>query len=294
MRHILLTGGNRGIGYAAARELVRAGHAVTLTSRNAAAGRAAVERLRREHGQANLNAVVLDLASFDSIRRCAAELAERPPFDVLLHNAGILVPAPERRLTRDGIEEGLQVHAVGPMLLTTLLVPRLRSPGRLVLVTSSLHAPGTRGAQVAFDFEDPNLDRNYHPERAYKNAKLAQLWFALEWERRFGGAGLHADAVCPGFVPTTAAHSSKGMQRLLLQYVLPHMSFATSVVQAARVEAEWALRSPEDPGGRYFDGHTLTLPSEDARDAAKAQAFWALAERWIGRPIGLAEPAPKA
>ncbi|MEJ2679161.1 MAG: hypothetical protein P8174_08820, partial [Gemmatimonadota bacterium] len=65
------------------------------------------------------------------------------------------------------------------------------------------------------------------------------------------------------------------------------MPFATSVRDAARTESEWALRDPAEPGGRYFDGHGVTAPSEDARDSAKAEAFWAMAERWIGRPIGI-------
>jgi NAD(P)-dependent dehydrogenase (short-subunit alcohol dehydrogenase family) len=284
-RRILITGANRGIGYATARELLRRGHVVTLTSRNPAAGDAAAERLRRENAGSEVRTTVLDLASFASVHRCAADLAAGPALDAVVHNAGILVAAPGRRLTEDGIEECLQVHTVAPMLLTTLLASSLARPCRLVLVTSSLHAPGSHGEQVGFDFGDPNLDHGYNPDRAYKNAKLAQLWFALEWERRFGAAGLHADAVCPGFVPTTVAPNITGTQRLLLRYVLPWMPFATSVGDAARIEAEWALRDPAEPGGRYFDGHKVTAPSEDALDAAKAKAFWAMAERWIGRPI---------
>jgi retinol dehydrogenase-12 len=284
-RHILITGGNRGIGYATTFQLMRAGHVVTLTARDKAAGQAAVERLRHENNRADVNVATLDLGSFAAIRRFAAEMETAQPLDAVIHNAGILVPASERRLTIDGIEECLQVHTVGPILLTCLLASRLRRPCRIVLVASSLHAPGTHGKEVGFDFADPNLARGYNPDRAYKNAKLAQLWFALEWERRFGGTGLHIDAVCPGFVPVTAVRSTTGMRRLMLKYALPWMPFATSVVKAARIEAEWALRDPEEPGGRYFDGRKITEPSEDARDDTKAQAFWTLVQTWLGHPI---------
>ncbi len=284
---ILVTGGNRGIGYATARELLRRGHAVTLTARNAAAGQVAAERLRRARAGSDVRAALLDLASFASVRRCVSDLAAEAPFDAVIHNAGILVADRERRLTEDGIEECLQVHTVAPMLLTTLLSPRLARPARMILVTSSLHAPGSHGEAVRFDFDDPHLEHGYSPDRAYKNAKLAQIWFALEWERRFGVAGVHADAVCPGFVPKTVAPNIKGMRRFLLGHILPWMPFATSVDDAARIEADWALREPGEPGGRYFDGHTVTAPSIDARDTAKAERFWAMAERWIGRPVGL-------
>lgn len=285
-RSILITGANRGIGNATARELAHAGHAVTLTSRDPDAGRSAVDRLHREGASGDVRASVLDLASFASVRRCAAELAEGRPFDVVIHNAGIMVAAPGRRLTEDGIEECLQVHAVAPMLLTTLLGPRLARPCRIIMVTSSLHAPGSHGEPVDFEFDDPNLNRGYNPDRAYKNAKLAQIWLTRQWERRFGHAGLHADAVCPGFVPRTVAANIRGPRRLLLRYILPRMPFATSVEDAARIEANWALRDPGEPGGRYFDGHRTTAPSEDARDPEKATAFWEMVERWIGRPIG--------
>lgn len=247
----------------------------------------AAERLRDMYGKAEVHTTVLDLASFAAIRRCAAELTTGQPFDVVIHNAGVLVPARERRLTKDGCEECLQVHAVGPMLLTALLMTKLHRPCRIVLVTSSLHAPGTHGAEVGFDFNDPHLEHGYHPDRAYKNAKLAQIWFALEWERRFGAVGIHADAVCPGFVPQTAVRNTQGVQRLLLKYFLPWMPFATSITQAARIEARWALRNPMDPGGKYFDGRIITAPSKDARDDTKALAFWTMAEGWIGQPIGV-------
>lgn len=288
-RRVLITGANRGIGLQTARELVRAGCAVTLTSRDEVRGRAAREELTREVPGAQVTVRGLDLASFESIRRFAGGLPPTPLFDVLIHNAGVIVPPGERRMTGDGLEECLQVHTIGPMLLTTLLAPKLARPCRIVLVGSGLHAPGTHGKEVNFDFADPLMNSGYNPDRAYKNAKLAQFWFALEWERRFGDRGLHIDVVCPGFVPATAAASSRGLQRLMLEYVLPWMPFATTLEKAARIEAEWALHDAGMPGGRYFDAHTVAAPSPDARDPEKARAFWRLAETWLGQPV---DPTP--
>ncbi len=284
-RRVLITGANRGIGLQTARELVKAGCAVTLTSRDEGKGLAAAGELMREAPGAEVGVRTLDLASFEAIRRFAAELPGAPLFDVLIHNAGVVVPPAERRMTPDGLEECLQVHTVGPMLLTALLAPKLARPCRIVLVGSGLHAPGTHGREVNFDFADPFMERDYNPDRAYKNAKLAQLWFALEWERRRGAEGLHVDVVCPGFVPETAAASSHGLQRLLLEHVYPWMPFASTLQRAARIEAEWALHDPGAPGGRYFDSRAVADPSADARDPEKARAFWRLAETWLGQPL---------
>jgi len=281
-RTILVTGANRGIGFATAKVLTLRGHRVLITSRDETAGRAAADRIRAEVPDARVEPGVLDLASFDSIRSFAARMAADIRLDCIIHNAGVLIAAPERRLTVDGIEECLQVHSVGPMLLTALLRSHLDRPSRLIAVTSTLHAPGTRGVEVDFKFSDPNLDSGYHPERAYKNAKLAQLWFVLEWERRYGGTGWHADAVGPGFVPSTAAYSAHGMTRLLLKYLLPLTPIATSVTEAAAVEADWSTRDPGAPGGFYTDRRNVLLPSADARDSGKGAAFWRLASEWIG------------
>jgi NAD(P)-dependent dehydrogenase (short-subunit alcohol dehydrogenase family) len=281
---ILVTGANRGIGFATAQELALRGHRVLMTSRNAAAGCAAVDRIRTLVPGADVRVGALELRSFESIREFASWVPADVRLDTVIHNAGILIAAPERRLTENGFEECLQVHTVGPMLLTALLRPRLARPSRLIAVSSTLHAPATRGAGVDFNLLDPSLDSRYHPERAYKNAKLTQLWFVLEWERRYGAEGWHADAVCPGFVPTTAALSTQGGLRFLLKYILPLTPVATSVRKAANIEADWATHDLETPGGRYFDGRNVTLPSVDARDPHKAETFWRLASGWI-RPF---------
>ena len=285
VRHVLLTGAAQGIGYATARRLLSAGHRVTITSRVSSRAKAAAEDLRQETGNDKVGSEQLELNSFAEIRKCAERLLTRQPFHVVVHNAGIIIASPERTVTADGLEACLQCHAVGPMLLTALLAPGLSRPSRLIAVSSGLHAPNTRGEAVGFDVDDPNLSRTYHRDRAYKNAKLAQLWFVLEWERRFGAAGFHADAVCPGFVPGTAARHARGFERFLLAVVLPRMPFATTLERAAQIEADWCLQGLDTPGGRYFNGREVAPPSEEARDRHKAGVFWQMVEDWTGQPI---------
>ncbi len=284
-RHILVTGATRGIGYATALRLLVAGHWVTITSRVASRAEAAAGRLRGASGSDRVACRQVDLGSFADIREGAAALVRGRPVDVVMHNAGVILASPERSVTADGLEDCLQCHAVGPMLLMACLGPALTRPGRMIAVSSGLHAPKRRGAEVAFDFDDPNLERNYHPERAYRHAKLAQLWFVLEWERRFGALGLHGDAVCPGFVPDTAAAQARGFQRFALAHILPLMPFATTLDRASRIEAEWCLAAPDAPGGRYFGSGRVTAPSADARNPEKSARFWQLAEAWIGQAI---------
>jgi NAD(P)-dependent dehydrogenase (short-subunit alcohol dehydrogenase family) len=225
---------------------------------------------------------LLDLTSSHSIKHCASDLVRHGGgIDVVLHNAGIIFPSQQRRKTGEGIEENLAVAAVGPMLFSRLVKSVLSRPSRLVGVNSALHAPGTRGTDVSFQFTDPNLDTHYMADRAYKNAKLAQLWFLFEWERRFGPEGLHADAVSPGFVPETAARRATGIQRVMLRYILPRMPFARSVDEGASAAVQACELPLDQAGGRYFEEITLTPASSDARNPVLAARFWELAMKWM-------------
>lgn len=279
-RSILVTGGNRGIGLEVVRQLTEAGHTVCITARKEADGRQASDAVRNAAGAVSY--VLLDLASFAATRRCADALRERgTPWDVVLHNAGVLLPPEQRQLTEDGIEMTLQVNTIAPVLLTRLLRPLLSNPARLVWTGSGLHVPGSRGAEVDLRLDDLNLDANYHPQRAYKNSKLAQLWVSRQLQRRFGSEGLQSDVVCPGFVPSTAAAQVSGLRRFGLKYVLPRMPFATSLSDAAKRLVDACLAPAGEPGGRYFHGGALSEPSDDARDEERAERFFARATELV-------------
>ncbi len=286
MKTILLTGGNRGLGHAAATKLAAQGHHVLLTARTREAGERAAAGIRATYPAAKIEARVLDLASLKSVRQLADELlAEQRVLDVLFHNAGVMQQSATRRTTADGFEETLGVNVLGPFLLTKLLLPALErsSSARIVGVSSRLHLPGSRGATVNFDFTDPMLERGYQPERAYKNSKLAVLWFMYELERRLAPRRIHANGVCPGFVPVTAAQSTHGFQKFLLEHVLVHLPFATSLEEAATSLAFMATDpSLEGVGGQFFGEKMPLASSPDSRDEAKAKRFFALACQLVG------------
>ena len=278
-RRILITGANRGLGLAVARRLAMQGHDLLITARDEIKARNVVRVIYKDCPDANVASRVLDLASLASVREVAESLVERGvELDVVVHSAGMLFPPEQRTLTDSDVEEALQVHAVAPLLLTRSLLPVLARPSRVWIVGSALHFPGTRGAEVDFRFDDPNLDTRYLPQRAYKNSKLAALWVAYELERRLGDAGVHADVVSPGFVPKTAARGGRSwLQRVALDHVLPHMPFATSIEEASSGLATLFGETPlDEPGGRYFKQWAPTPSSEQSRDVAQAERFW----RW--------------
>lgn len=282
VRTVVITGANRGIGRATAEVLAQRGQRVILTSRDLAAGEAARAAIARAVPGAQLEVRPLDLARLASIHAFADAL-RADTIDVLLHNAGVMQQSETRRLTADGIEETLGVNALAPLLLSRLLRDRMSERGRLVFVSSRLHLPGSRGTPVGFDFDDPELVRGYDPERAYKNSKLAVLWVAFELARRLAPR-ITSNAVCPGFVPTTAAASTHGLQRFFLRHVLAHAPFATKLETAARNVADMATSDAlEGRTGLFYADGAPSEASADARDPELAARFW----RWASARVGL-------
>jgi retinol dehydrogenase 12 len=277
-RLILVTGGNRGIGYALVSDLVARGNRVIMTVRDEASGGAARERLMTAHPGADIDLRIGDLSSPDSIRTLGRQLrAAGESLDGLINNAGILMAPPTRQLTPEGVEITLATNALGPMLLSEEVSQILTPAARVVSLTSRLHEPGSRGDPVAFDAEDPNLDHGYTPDRAYKNSKLALLWVSSELSRRLP-EGITSNAVCPGFAPATAAQYTSGWMRFKLRWIVPRLPFAVTVEQAA-ADVLWALDAPElaGRGGLYLKDRTVAEPSADAQDARQAARFWTLA-----------------
>ncbi len=286
MTTVLITGGGRGLGRVTAEKLAVAGCRVLLMARTEAAADRAVQEIRRAHPLITVEPVWADLSSLAAVRRLADSILERRvPLDVLFHVAGVMQTSPTRRLSADGFEETLAVNVLAPYLLTGLLMPALErsTAARVVTVSSRLHLPGSRGAPVNFDFDDPQLEHGYHPDRAYKNSKLAVLWFTYELQHRLPPRPVTANAVCPGFVPTTAAASTNGTLRWTMTHVLPHLPFATSVEAATDSPAFMALDPSLDGvgGGFYGERHPIES-SPESYDVDRARRFWQLAADLTG------------
>ena len=123
-RVALITGGNSGIGFATANKLAARGFHVILASRNQRSSAQAIARMQASHPSAAVESIPLDLASFASVRQCAAAfLAKGYPLHLLINNAGGVVPGKRASFTADGFEMTLGTNHLGHFLLTNLLLP---------------------------------------------------------------------------------------------------------------------------------------------------------------------------
>jgi NAD(P)-dependent dehydrogenase (short-subunit alcohol dehydrogenase family) len=128
---VLITGGSRGIGRAAALRLARAGWEVHATVRRAADG----EALAAEGG-GRISVLELDLAKPEQIEALEGRLPER--LDAIVNNAGIAVSGPLETVSAVELREQFEVNVVGAVALTNLVLPRLRSSGGRIVFLSSV------------------------------------------------------------------------------------------------------------------------------------------------------------
>lgn len=163
-RHVVITGGNTGIGYEAALVLARDHNcAVTLACRDDAKAAAAAARIRAAAPAAPaVETLRLDLADLESVADAAKRLLDGGrPIDVLLNNAGVM--ACPFNTTRQGFEYQFGVNHLGHFLLTTALLPALSARAaadgvrdvRIINVASAAHAFGK------IDFDSFRSDRGY-------------------------------------------------------------------------------------------------------------------------------------
>ncbi|MFF4959963.1 SDR family NAD(P)-dependent oxidoreductase [Streptomyces sp. NPDC001222] len=175
----LVTGGNAGIGYFIAEQLSTTGATVVLGSRNPARAEAALTSLRSRVPGARVSALRLDLADLSSLEAAVASLAPAR-LDAVVLNAGVALDDPPRRETGAGHELMFGTNHLGHFALTRWLMPLLSAaPAARVVTVGSFAAKSER-----LDLADLQSRRDYRPRRAYGRSKLAQMYFALELDRR--------------------------------------------------------------------------------------------------------------
>ncbi|MFM5930551.1 MAG: oxidoreductase [Novosphingobium sp.] len=291
-RTIMVTGANTGIGFESARVLAQRGARVLLACRNRDKAQAAINRIQALVPGADLAFVPLDQADLNSVRAAADLAAKEARLDVLINNAGVMIPPLGR--TAQGFEEQFGVNHLGTFALTGLLLPKLaQTPGSRVVITSSIaHKRG----RIAFD----NLDaaKGYNRFDFYAQSKLANLLHMTELDRRLRAAGSPVAAM--------ACHPGVAASELMR-----HIPFGNAlagpllglVLNTAAKGAWPALQAATDPAaqsGDYFGSQNLDEmrgPSGKAKRAPQAcdpdvaRRLWDVSVELTGVDPGLSPTA---
>jgi NAD(P)-dependent dehydrogenase (short-subunit alcohol dehydrogenase family) len=197
MKTCLVTGGNAGIGKAAAIQIAEKGFRVLIGCRNEERGKKALEDIRSFSGNPEVYLVVVDLSSLASIRAAAKEITDQyGSLDVLIHNAADFDISRKKPITsEDGIETIWATNHIGPVLLTQLLLDLLRSSeqGRILTVASKglvVHP------KLKIDLTDPEFkSRKFSVPKAYYQSKLAQVMYTYWLAEKLKDSGITVNCI---------------------------------------------------------------------------------------------------
>jgi NAD(P)-dependent dehydrogenase (short-subunit alcohol dehydrogenase family) len=270
-RRVLVTGANAGIGFEVTKVLAARGAHVVLACRDEDKAEVAMNRVWADVPQAELSFQPLDLADIDQVRESAQAVLAGPRIDVLVNNAGVMIPP--RTLTKQGYELQFGVNHLGTFAFTGLVHPHVDD--RIVITGSIAHKSGT------MDYSDLSASRSYHNWARYQMSKLANLLHMFELDRRLSAAGRATQAIgChPGVALTELTRHLPLPLRTLTPLAGP---FFNSAAQGAWPTLQ-AATGAHVQGGDYLGPQGLgevsgrsgpARATRDARDPKLARELW--------------------
>lgn len=283
-RVAVITGANTGLGYETAKALAERGAHVVLAVRNLDKGKGAVTRITRESPGADVTLQELDLTSLASVRAASEALrAAHDRIDLLINNAGVMWTP--KATTKDGFELQFGTNHLGHFALTGLLLDRLLpvAGSRVVTVSSIGHR-----IQADIHFDDLQWERSYSRVGAYGQAKLANLMFTYELQRRLAPHGTTiAAAAHPGGSRSELTRNLPGPLKVVAAVLNP-------LFQSPDMGALPTLRAATDPGvlgAQYYGpdgfaeqrGHPKVVASSaKSHDVDAQRRLWAVSEALTG------------
>ena len=263
----MVTGANSGIGYETAKGLAALGATVIMVCRDANRAKEAFDKIKAAQPDCRLDMLYAELSSQVSIRKLVQDFnSHYDSLHVLVNNAGGVFG--KRMQTEERLEWTFAVDYLAPFLLTNLLLPVLKksAPSHIINLASEAEMMGH------IDFDDLLEEKKYSAQKAYAQAKLADIMFTYELARRLEGTGVTANAVHPGLVRTNFGSDVTGVYKFIINLLKPIM---LSPEKGAETPI-YLASSPEVAGvtGKYFANRKPIRSITESYDEQLAKKLW--------------------
>jgi len=234
----VITGANRGLGFATARRLCQSGVKVIVGARTLAKGEEAAERLRGEGFDAE--PLTIDVDCQVSVHDAAKHVEQQHGrVDILINNAGILPEATAgdvaQPLDMRMFRESFETNVFGAVSVTNAFLPLLRksASGRIVNVSS------TMGSLT--DQSDPSSPYYGLVVPAYQTSKAALNGLTIALSKALADTPIKVNSVCPGWVQTDLGGPEN------------RAAAPTTADDAAQIVADMASIPDDGPTGGFVD-----------------------------------------
>ena len=287
----VITGTTSGTGFEATKILLSKGAKVVMLNRNPKKVEVTVKTLKQELGiHIDVLTIKMDLAEQASVKKAAEEVLQTvPKIDALICNAAI-AQVPKQTLTVDGWESQMGTNYYGNWTLQALLFPLIeKSKGRIVTVGSMGYDMGIK----TIKFDDLNWDKDYTPNNAYSQSKLAQIMSMYELQYRLKEAektDIKAYACHPGSSRTNLINTSGSFMMKLIFNLMKLSPLTQSAEKGAYPQLMCATEPNLDQKGFYgptgrsnwvgpVGAHKI---EPHAKDKSVAKRLWELSEKETG------------
>ena len=186
-QNIVITGGNRGIGYGLLK-ILSDKHNVIITVRENKKGQNTIAELG--HSKNEINYVVMDVDNSDSVLRAADDIKQRfNNIDLLINNAGIFIKEyqlPAIETSEDSILKTFNTNTLGVLRVCKSIVPLMGNGSRIINISSGMG----------------QLDEMNSGSTAYRISKTALNALTKILSNELLSMGIKVNTICPGWVKT--------------------------------------------------------------------------------------------
>lgn len=196
---VIVTGGNRGIGYSLVKQMSDRGARVIIACRDITAGKNAAASASARNASASIRVMKLDLSSFKSVKSFAENFtrSERK-LDILVNNAGLTCGSYIE--TEDSHEMVTQVNFYSPIMLTLKLLPLLQQSKGTVINVSSLAHYAVR--EIDFDRLSKPQSGEYDTLTYYAQSKVLLMLATRYLKEKLADENVRLITVDPGITQT--------------------------------------------------------------------------------------------
>ncbi|CAG8686363.1 13923_t:CDS:2, partial [Dentiscutata heterogama] len=213
----------------------------------------------------------MDLADLHSVKNFADKfIKEVGELHYLWNNAGTFCTGLVR--TKDNFEQQFQVNHLSHFLLTSILLPTIKnstskSPCKII------HTSSTAQKRGKIDLDNLNGEKSCGLLELYCNAKLLNVIYSNELNRRLKGSNVTSTACHPGFISTNMSPNSNISNFIMLFAKSPDIG-AINIMYPA-------LDPNIDEGGKYFEDCKEIKPNDQALDEDLTKKFWEKSEELL-------------
>ena len=264
-KNILITGGTSGIGFNAAKTLVKnPDNSLILIGQNINKGKLAIRQLKQISNNKNVSFLNCDLSSLDEIKKFFKS-NKFSKLDILVNNAGAVFF--NKSFSKEKLEKTFALNHLGYFLFTHFVIKKnlIKKNSKIINVASGAHWG------VDLDFDDLEMSKNYNGWIAYKKSKLCNILFTKKLSQILTKDKINVNCLHPGLVQTNFGSNNNCIIKLGIKFA---MKFGGININEGTETLLYLIKTESKISGEYFYKSKVSPSSNFSMSKVNANKLW--------------------